>query len=140
MKAIYVIIAAALVMLIHFGTLKLGIDIRREWVDMPLHLLGGMFLAMIWWWILDKKVEIKDTLLHVFGFLGFVSLGSTLWELYEYSLWYYYTQIAETYQFFSPAVSDVLSDMSLALVGGLCVAFIYLLIKRKNNLNIDTNG
>ena len=127
MKFRYIVIVGFIMGLGHFGALKLGLYQGKIWVDMPLHFLGGIFLAMIWWWltcVLRTKMEDKTVVLT--SFLGFVSIGSTIWELYEYGLWYYYTEIAKNLKLYSPEVSDVLSDMTLALLGGIFIAILYM--------------
>lgn len=105
------------------------------WIDIPLHLLGGVLLGFVFWWILDLPVnKDKSTNFIWLAFLGFVSIGNYLWEVYEYATWKYFYDVAEPWKLYSPTVSDLLSDMILASAGSLLVFVLYYYEKRRRAL------
>ena len=101
------------------------------WLDIPMHLIGGAWVASLFfylfnncWKILPPKGRFFPTLILC---LGFVALVGVLWEFYEYLADVF---INKTHPFFivndTKLLFDTLKDILNDLIGGVFVAIIFL--------------
>ncbi len=119
-----------------FGLTYVGVG--RGWfrgmyfIDMPLHVIGGVIIALFWWWITSRfKITLGRLIGTLASFVGFSAIVNLLWEAYEYITWEYFAEVTPRWELFAPTVSDVLLDLSLAILGSLLVAIVYCLYRRK---------
>ena len=104
-----------------------------RWFDMPMHFLGGMWLAgvAIWWRFFYGKFP--DTKIELHNFLawgvGYAFLVGFAWEAYE-------AVIALSTKGYMNAMSDTLSDLGFDILGGLVVVALVWLRIKNNNLKI----
>jgi uncharacterized membrane protein YjdF len=98
------------------------------WLDMPMHFLGGFWLAVVFMWLNSKFniIEIRppniDKLILV---LGFVILVGVFWEFFEFG----YDVLISSKGYFAAAqqgTADTMSDLFFDLLGGL----VFLIICR----------
>ncbi len=113
------------------------------WLDIPMHLIGGMWVALLFVYLFEKYL-LKLEQVHFFRSLilalGFVALIGILWEFYEYLSDVYIYKIHPLNLVFNPKnYPDTLSDIVNDLVGGTAVlSIIYLLRKSKKALPENT--
>ena len=106
------------------------------WLDIPMHLIGGMWVALLFVYLFEKYL-LKLEQVHFFKSLiltlGFVALIGILWEFYEYLSDVYIYKIHPLNLVFNPKnYPDTLSDIVNDLIGGTAVlSLIYLLRKSK---------
>jgi len=113
------------------------------WFDMPMHFLGGLWLAMVYFW-LKVRTNANRTqnnadgkhgsiLLTVIGCLSFVALIGVLWEFFEFFCDVFiaakgYVEVAQR------SSGDTMADLFFDLLGGLVFLIIYkFYIYRKSN-------
>ena len=105
---------------LHFIFLKGNIYGNRGWVDIPLHIIFGMFLGLIFiWWGNRKKDNIPSFKFLVFGLISFALLGGLLWEGTEIILWKFFP-VAGDYVAIKPApLRDFFADLAFDSLGSL---------------------
>jgi ABC-type multidrug transport system fused ATPase/permease subunit len=97
------------------------------WSDIPMHILGGMWVALIFKYLFLEK---NNTSVKINGFwanlilcLGFVVLIGVLWEFYEFFV--DSILFAQYQQTLADTMKDLLDDM----IGGAIVSAYYLIKK-----------
>ncbi|MFH1766994.1 MAG: hypothetical protein ABH826_02790 [Patescibacteria group bacterium] len=112
-----------------------------HWFDIPMHYSGGLTMGLlglaIWqqgiaevkfkgW--LAKHLEWWLVPLFLIGFVAFVGIG---WEMYEFVMDQWFTEVIDgVYQFLrQPSLADTMLDFAMDLLGGASVA-VFVLIKR----------
>lgn len=89
-----------------------GLYQGKVWIDVPLHIFGGVILALLGIFISKEK--------HLFFNIFLFSVGgSILWEVFEFTLWSFLPTIATTFKLYSPTFSDAASDILAGFVGGI---------------------
>ncbi len=93
------------------------------WLDMPMHFLGGFWLAMVYFWLRQKIKNNTDSpresvLLIIIGCLGFIALIGVLWEFFEFLSDVFiaakgYIEVSQR------GVGDTMGDLFFDLLGGL---------------------
>lgn len=99
------------------------------WLDIPMHLIGGAWVALFFihffyktWRVIESKINFLALLLLV---LGFVALVGVLWEFYEYLSDVYLLKVHPLNFAPNPAtLPDTMTDLLNDLIGGLAVSFI----------------
>ena len=125
------ILAVLVVMTIaHFVGIWVGLYEGDVWIDIPLHIIGGVALGLLWVWLLQldsvkAALGAPSPLLVSVTVIGFALLGSFVWEIAEFSFWQLLPNYATAAKFYSPTVTDVLSDLTFGLLGGALLAFLY---------------
>ena len=119
------IIAVIIVMTgTHIFAINYGFYTGDVWIDLPLHFTGGFLAAMMGYWAMRLRgiSELFGELnlfTSCFILVSFSLFGSLIWEIFEFSLLYCCESWARTGRLISPSVSDVLSDMSFGVAGGI---------------------
>jgi hypothetical protein len=100
------------------------------WLDMPMHFLGGFWLAMVFFWLNSKFniIEIRppntdhnfwrSDLPKLILVLGFIALVGALWEFFEFG----YDVLISSKGYLAVAqrgTADTMSDLFFDLLGGL---------------------
>jgi hypothetical protein len=110
------ILLALIVLLLAVHALGTALDwyFTYPWLDIPMHLGGGLFAGLFFfyvfferWQILPRNMGIVPTAILA---LGFVALTGTLWEFYQYLL----PSGGEPAGTYADTLKDLLND----LVGG----------------------
>ena len=103
-----------LVFLVHVLILiPSGIYTTYDWLDIPMHLIGGASIAYSYLCILNKcreEIIIKDKLVSIIVIVSFVGLIAVFWEFGEFFV----------YDLFR--LQDTLFDIFMGLSGGFLVA------------------
>ncbi len=131
MSNIYAFLISLLVFMFIVHGLALGgfLGYGLWWLDMALHFLGGVWLAVLgFWYLFAYKKYPRDFLpagLLFLGLISFAVLGGVLWEFFEFS-WDYFFAKPYSAQLAQPSLEDTLSDLFFDLAGAF-VAVFYLL-------------
>ncbi|OGM89383.1 hypothetical protein A3J77_01170 [Candidatus Wolfebacteria bacterium RBG_13_41_7] len=91
------------------------------WFDIPMHFLGGFWVAMVYFWI-NAKVEILNSefsklpkwLVNLLFILSFIALIGVLWEFYEFIFDFFNGKTG----MFQGSSADTMGDLFFDLVGG----------------------
>lgn len=109
------------------------------WLDIPMHLIGGMWVALLFVYLFEKNV-LKLEQIHFFKALilclGFVALVGIFWEFYEYLSDVYIYNVHPLNLVFNPKnYPDTLSDLVNDFIGGIvALCSIYFIKKTKKAL------
>ncbi len=102
------------------------------WFDIPMHIMGGMFLGLLAGALFFKKIRTlsnKEALVVILLFVLIVGLG---WEVFEYVV----QTIIKGQQLAS--IPDSVKDMVMDLLGGLLTSlFVLRSIKRYNKAHAN---
>ena len=98
------------------------------WFDIPMHFLGGVWVAMVYFWI-NAKVEILNSEFNKFPkwfpdllfILSFVALVGVFWEFYEYGFDFLNGKTG----MFQGSPADTMMDLLCDLLGGTTVFAIF---------------
>ena len=104
------------------------------WIDIPQHLLAGVFLSMIFVYVAKKNKYFSSdpsSFLFMFSVVSFALLGSFAWEIIEFLFWKFLPHFAEKLKWYSPDILDALSDMAAGLLGGVAFAVVSRTKKEK---------
>lgn len=109
-------------------------------IDIPMHILGGAWLAMIFFYFVKPKLQItnKELLIGILLAVAFAGLGGILWEFFEFFLdlfikkivsfgWIYKVVPAGPIQLYRDTLKDLLDD----LLGGLFFSLFYYFRPKK---------
>ena len=107
-----------MVLVIHAFIYFLEFYEKYFWIDIPMHFLGGLSVALMFMMIitdLNKRNIVEDLQLSVlFIFvISFVSLAAVLWEFFEFGMDSIFL-IG-----FQGGLRDTLADLFFGLIGGL---------------------
>jgi hypothetical protein len=107
------------------------------WIDIPLHVGGGMFFGFLWLWFLGRSYIARVAGQASSFFLGVsilfaALLGSLVWELFELAVTLLSPDIAFATGWHTPSLKDALTDMIAGIVGGLFVVSIAIQYIRAN--------
>ncbi len=111
------------------------------WLDMPMHFLGGFWLAMVYFWRSQKLQTSTDSkhesaLLIIIGCLGFVALIGVLWEFFEFFCDIFIASkgyIAVSQQ----GVGDTMGDLFFDLLGGLALILTLKIFGKSKTVLVD---
>lgn len=127
--AVFVIIIA----LFNFAGLQFGWYITARWMDIPMHIAGGAWLGLAFWYVFKNRFNAfaleKKWIVFVAG-IGVVATTGIFWEIWELVLGVY---IKEQYTLFNAPGDvhfDTLKDLFDDLVGGALA--LGVLITRRN--------
>lgn len=105
------LVSATTLALCHYLLLSFALYWRMPWTDLPMHIFGGIVVALGWFALGDlgiRPLERMRTLVHT---LTAVLVVATLWEVYEYAIWH--DLLASNYKV------DTGVDMVLGVLGGI---------------------
>lgn len=113
---------------LHITANALSLYWRLRWFDIPMHFLGGVFIAflLIWFFYWSGYTRLKTPSPRAF----FVSIiGGTIivgigWEVFEYLLGVSWRP--EGYWF------DTIKDMSMDVIGAVIATFIFNAMQRRS--------
>jgi len=107
-----------------------------NWIDMPMHFLGGLWLALLFFYFINPKlspygrppegrqINNYEWLITLISVLGFVILVGVLWEFFEFLFDVFiaskgYLAVAQQ------GTADTMADLFFDLLGGLVAWIIY---------------
>lgn len=105
----------------------LGFYERHPWLDMPMHVLGGVFItysfSLAITYFQERKILSELNVLSRSVFLfALTSTATVIWEFGEFTLDFFFDTVAQL------SLEDTMLDMFLGLVGG--TALIVFLARR----------
>jgi len=110
------------------------------WLDMPMHFLGGFWVAMVFFNFINPKLQITDykLLITLILVLGFVILIGVLWEFFEFLCDVFisskgYLEVAQQ------GIADTISDLFFDLLGGLALLVVRRYFPKSNDAKIQQN-
>jgi len=115
------------------------------WLDMPMHFLGGFWLATVFI-TLNSKLKIQNSelsglpnyLITIVITLGFVALIGVFWEFFEFG----YDVLISSKGYFAATqqgTADTMSDLFFDLLGGLMFLTIHKYFLKNNDAKIQQN-
>ena len=114
---------------LHLVMVFLGFYKRHPWIDIPMHVLGGVFIAYSFslavTYFQERKILSELNVLSRSVFLfALTSLATVIWEFGEFTLDSLFATLAQA------SLADTMLDMLLGLVGG-AVLIIFLAKRSK---------
>ncbi|MFH1956719.1 MAG: hypothetical protein ABIJ28_03675 [Patescibacteria group bacterium] len=111
-----------------------------DWLDIVMHFLGGIWLALIaiWLFYFSGKMNVSGISFgwQIFFLVGVAALGGVLWEFFEFGFDNLFLHNFEEFKILPGCaqlgVADTMSDLFFDLLGGLIGGLIFLK-KIKNN-------
>jgi len=110
------IIAASVLAVTHYLSLELFLYWRYLWLDMPMHLLGGVVAALGYLSLRDFMPNWQPHWSRSVMVIGFVFLVALSWEVFEFAIGIEFDN--DRYLF------DTISDLFIGVAGGLIGYFI----------------
>jgi hypothetical protein len=97
--------------------------------DIILHTISGMAFGFLWIG-LQKRTVTSAWFIVLVGAASFATLGSVLWEFWEFAGW---RLTPAQVPFYLPQLSDTLGDILCGMIGGAAGAGLALILKKKEN-------
>jgi len=113
------------IVILHLTFYKTGLYGAWHWLDVPMHIFGGIFLGLVWLWFAGKKLSGLDPLVFLGSIVGFVLTFGVLWEIAEYVGWVYFSDVCHLCALYDPLIDDLLIDLTLDFVGAMIVAAVF---------------
>jgi len=122
----YLLIIVLIISSLHLTGIFFGLYEKGLPIDMPQHILGGIFFGIIWLLILQKQNLTKKVSKSFifFSILSFSVFGGFVWEVLEFSVWNLFPVFANNFKFYSSTVFDIMSDMISNFFGGIVIALL----------------
>lgn len=111
------------------------------WLDMPMHFLGGFWVAMIYFWLCNQFQEVREeveprrikTVIAIISCLSFVALIGVFWEFFEFL--YDILISSRGYSgFLQLGAADMIGDLFFDFLGGSAFLIIYILYRSSRDL------
>jgi hypothetical protein len=110
------------------------------WLDIPMHFLGGFWLAVVFFYFVNPRLQIINykLLITLISALGFVALVGVFWEFFEFLCDVFifskgYLEVAQQ------GTADTMSDLFFDLLGGLAFLIICKYFLKNNDAKIQEN-
>lgn len=117
----------------HITAIKTDFYKGKNWIDIPLHLIGGFMLGIIWMWIINFRLRSNKTIPDYFiissSSIGWVLFIAYIWECLEYFIYKYNPILAKTWKIYPLNLEDTLSDLFFGLLGGVFALICMLILK-----------
>jgi len=120
----------------NYAGLLLGWYWSARWYDIPMHIAGGAWIALLFFYLLERKIghPVEGNLLSLLlRALGFVALMGLFWEFYEYLG---DTLILKKYAWgeaLRGQAFDTLLDLFNDLVGGILTTTAYFFLRKPSS-------
>ncbi|MEY4731484.1 MAG: hypothetical protein RL681_430 [Candidatus Parcubacteria bacterium] len=106
------------------------------WIDIPLHLLGGAFVGILFLYIFLARRNIvgnADAIFLIVLGMGFVALVGVLWEFYEFwaDVWFFHKYSMNEFPGWIHA--DTLKDLLNDIIGGTFALATFRALTRSRN-------
>ena len=116
----------ALLFCLHLVMVFLGLYKAHPWIDIPMHVLGGVFIAYsfslaVTYFQAGKILSELNVISRIVFLFALTSLATVIWEFGEFSLDSVFGTLAQA------SLADTMLDMFLGLVGG---AFLIVFLAR----------
>ncbi|MBI2591529.1 MAG: hypothetical protein HYW34_02540 [Candidatus Brennerbacteria bacterium] len=127
-----VIFLAFVIALTHILAMYFGwyFDTRFDWIDIPLHFMGGIFAAMFSWWFGHRFTRFNifhdDFFKNILILISVAATIGVLWEFFEFSFDYFVVSQARFnwLNLAQPSKADTMADLFFDILGGLTAGII----------------
>ncbi|MCL5004801.1 MAG: hypothetical protein M1170_02575 [Patescibacteria group bacterium] len=101
------------------------------WLDIPMHFLGGILVAMIYLRLINSKLQIinRQSLITLILTLSFVTFVGVLLEFAEF-LYDVFISSRGYSGFLQLGAADTIADLFFDILGGLFFSAVYFIRKR----------
>lgn len=110
LPTILFLIAASILAVIHVVSLELFLYWKHQWLDIPVHALGGAVVALFFFTLHNLLPKYPARLLYPIPVLLLVLLVSLAWEVYELLIG---IPIEDNYEV------DTIVDLIMGMLGGI---------------------
>ncbi len=113
---------------IHVFAIEIGVYSRFRWFDTPMHLLGGILVAISVVYLLnyftsENKLNINSNILKVLIIISVTVLFAFSWEVIEYLADFYLKTR------FQASLSDTMKDLCMGFIGGMITSLLHIIKK-----------
>lgn len=105
-----IVVFLVIILILHFSAVANSLYWFLPWLDIPMHILGGAWVAMLYFWLYPKNKSIVNC-------LSFVALLAVFWEFAEFFV--DHLPFLEKFGSFQGDVADTMGDLFFSLLGGL---------------------
>jgi len=109
LPVIFLLIASAILAVVHWSALTLSLYWQYLWLDVPMHALGGAVVALIPFALVTLRVRISERFVGYIPVLILVLIFGIVWEVFEYN-----TGVSFAYNY----TLDTFFDLFMDMVGG----------------------
>lgn len=131
-SAVSVLIGVLAILCGHIFSVLGGWYILYPWVDIPLHVAGGAWTALAFFYLQRKYVLLFSALPFLFSLIlvaGFVMLVGVGWEWFEFGFDYIFVPEHAEWRA-QLGLVDTMGDLLADILGGMVVG-VYFLLNRK---------
>ena len=135
-----VVVLLAVILGVNFAGVFRGWYQTIWWYDIPMHLAGGAWVALLFFYLIGDRGDIISVdrgvignLLIIVLVLSFVSFIGILWELFEY-LFDVFIASRHPLFFAQQGLADTMGDFVNNLLGGSAMAGVHLFLKRGSGI------
>ncbi len=128
-----IIVFLIFIFILHFAALLNNLYWLISWIDIPMHFLGGLWVAMFFGYLNQKFFRLPSFWMAALITLSFVALIGVAWEFFEFSLDKIFTHAK--LGTFQGDLTDTMGDLFFGLFGGLIFVLLDMIF-RKNKIEI----
>lgn len=96
--------------IVHVIALELSLYWRYDWLDIPMHILGGFSVAFGFYTLCERKIFIQRRHVTLFPLLFLVLIVGLLWEVFE--IWAGIPLLEDDFE------TDIAYDLIMDIAGG----------------------
>lgn len=139
----YIISLLVFILLIHFFATVNSWYWIYNWLDIPMHFLGGFWVAMVYFMLRNQFQEVRppeidhqyfggrtSQILMIVSCLSFVALIGVLWEFFEF-LYDVFISSRGYSGFMQLGAADMIGDLFFDLLGASIFLIIYKIFNRR---------
>ena len=117
----------------HVLSIFQGWYITMEWIDIPLHIAGGAWVALAFFYFQRRHVLLFSALPFWFSLIavaGVVMLVGVMWEWLEYGFDYFFVPMHAEWRA-QLGLVDTMGDLFSDFIGGIAMGLYFLLKKTR---------
>jgi hypothetical protein len=132
----YIAALGIFILLAHYVFTYTGLYVKTGWLDIPMHMLAGMWVGLILTHIVSERTHALDLKAN-FWITFFIILGTTLivgvlWEFWEF----FFSQLAykvwpELFSKGTMTLTDTLKDILDDMIGGSVAGMVAFYSRKK---------
>lgn len=131
---IFLLLFLAAILTLHVLSVVEEWYVTIDWIDIPLHVAGGMWVALVFLYVQERYAPGLPTVvpwwMNILLIAGFVMLVGVMWEWLEYGFDLFFAQDRASWRA-QLGLPDTMGDLFADLMGGIAVGLYFLL--RKGN-------
>jgi len=127
-----IIVFLVIILILHGVALINNLYWLLPWFDIPMHLLGGFWVAMFFGYLNRKFFKLPNFWSAALLTISFVALFGVLWEFFEFFL--NHLSFLQKFGDFQGDLADTMGDLFFGLLGGAMLVLLDRVL-RKNIIN-----